>query len=111
MKKKTEETMDTAMETVDLTKGKKKLPEGGVKAMIGEIVHFHKEIETSKGRAIETVAAMIVRAPDAGAGNLQAKDNHADLYCFTAYKGGANEMKWSVKFSETKEPNRWTFRE
>lgn len=100
MKKKIEE----------VTEAKKELPaEGVTEKMVGTIVHYHKEIETSKGRAMETVAAMITRPSPKGDGNFQTKDGAADLYVFTSFKGGSNETKFGIRFSPEKAPNRWTF--
>jgi hypothetical protein len=103
--------MKKKLDMVEEIGEKRKLPvEGVTEALVGEMVHYHKEIETGMGRKIETFAAIILRPADKAAGNFQAKDGAADLKVFTSHKGGGDENKFSVLWSESKGPNRWTFR-
>ena len=75
---------------------------------IGRIVHYHKDVGTVSGSKLMTYAAIVLEMADP-VSNFKSSDGAVTLQVFTCAKGGNNEVKHNVMFSETPMNGRWTW--
>jgi hypothetical protein len=77
--------------------------------VLGDVVHYYKQVQTQTGKKIEKFAAIVIGFPGPGT-NFQKKDMAVDLKVLTSNNGGSDEVKHGVMHSEAQIAGRWCFK-
>lgn len=75
---------------------------------IGRIVHYHKVVQTATGEKMKTFAALVLDLADP-VSNFRPQDGACDLKIFTSNRGGTDEVRQGVMYSEKPTANRWSW--
>lgn len=74
---------------------------------LGQVVHYHKQVQTGQGPKMKAFVAMVIGFADK-ASNFQPQDHAVCLYVYTAAQGGSNEVKSDVMISKDPTHGRYT---
>lgn len=84
-------------------------PRGPEGVAMGEIVIYHKEVQTNNGNKLLPFPALVLQSADV-ASNFQPQDGAMDLKVFTCVRGGNDEVKHGVMYSPEPKHGRWSWR-